>query len=65
MNFFEAFQGNRDTSRGEERDPVSLSCSNIDIEIPINIQEESRIFPFRSIELHVHLEVSKGCEASC
>ena len=44
---------------------MSLSCSNIDIEIPINIQEKSRIFPFRNIELHVPLEVSKGCEASC
>ena len=43
---------------------MSLSCSNIDFEIPVNIQEESRIFPFRSIELHVPLEVSKGCEAS-
>ena len=43
---------------------MSLSCSNIDIEIPINIQK-SRIFPFRSIELHVPLEVSKGCAASC
>ena len=42
-----------------------LYCSKINIEIPINIQEESRIFPFRSIELHVPLEVSKGCEASC
>ena len=64
-NFFEAWQGNRDTSRGEAGDPGSLSSSNMDIEIPINFQEESHIFTFRSIELHVPLEVSKGCEASC
>ena len=64
-NFFEAWQGNRDTSRREAGIPGPLSSSNMDIEIPINSQEESHIFTFRSIELHVPLEVSKGCEASC
>ena len=64
-NLFEAWQGNRDTSRVEAGDPGSLSSSDMDIEIPTNFQEESRIFTFRCIELHVPLEVSKRCEASC
>ena len=36
-----------------------------DMGIPINFQEESVIVSFGSIELHIPLEVSKGCEASC
>ena len=56
---------NRDTSRGEERDPGSLLSCHRDIGIPINFQEESGIVTFLSIELRVPLELSKGCEASC
>ena len=34
-----AWQGNRDTSRGEMGDPVSLSSCHRDIRFPINFQE--------------------------
>ena len=33
--------------------------------IPINFREESCIVTICRTELHVLLEVSKGCEASC
>ena len=58
-NYFEAWQGNRDTSRREAGNPGPLSSSNMDIEIPINSQEESHIFTFRSIEFHMPLEVQR------
>ena len=40
----EAWQGNRDASRGEDGDTVSLSSCHRDIGIPINFQEESSPF---------------------
>ena len=42
----EVWQGNRDASRGEARDPVSLCSWHRDIGIPINFQEESGIVSF-------------------
>ena len=64
-NLHEAWQGNKDASRGEAGDSVPLSTSHSDIGIPINFQEESGIVTSCSIELRVPLEVSKGCKASC
>ena len=46
-------------------DRGSLSSWHSDIRIPINFQEKSGILTFCSIELHAHLKVSKGFEASC
>ena len=45
-HLLEAWQGNRDASRGEAGDPVSLSSSHRDIGIPINFPEESGIITF-------------------
>ena len=45
-NLFDALQGNRDASEGEEGDPGSLSSCHRDIGIPINFQEESGINSF-------------------
>ena len=42
----EVCQGNRDATRCEAGDPVSVSCCHRDIGIPINIQEESGIVSF-------------------
>ena len=42
----EASQGNRDASRGEDGDTVSLSSFHSDIGISINFQEESGIVSF-------------------
>ena len=42
----EAFNGNRDASRFEVGDPVSLSSCYRDIWIPINFQDESGIISF-------------------
>ena len=42
----ESCQGNRDVSRGEGGDPVSLSSFHRDFEIPIDFQEESGIVSF-------------------
>ena len=42
----EALHGNRDASRSEAGDRVSLSICHIDIGIPINFQEESVIVSF-------------------
>ena len=42
----EAWQGNRDASRGETGDPGSLSSCHRDIGIPISFQEESGIVSF-------------------
>ena len=42
----EAWQGNRDASRGEEGDPVSLSTGHTDIGIPIYFQDESGTISF-------------------
>ena len=42
----EAWQGNRDMSRGEAGDPGSLSSCHSDIGIPIDFQEESGIVCF-------------------
>ena len=39
-------QGNRDSSRSEAGDPVSLSSCHRDIGIPINFQEESVTISF-------------------
>ena len=61
----EAWRGNRDASRGEAGDAVSLSSCYSDIGIPINFQVESGIVSFRNIELRVSFKLSKGCEASC
>ena len=63
-HLFEAWQSNRDASRGEAGDPVSLSSCHRDIGFPINFQEESVIITVRNIELRVPLEVSEKCEAS-
>ena len=63
-NHFDAWQGNTDTSPGEAGDPVSLSSCQRDTGIPINFKEESCFVTFCSIELHVPIEVSNGCEAS-
>ena len=41
--------GNRDASRSEAADPVSLSSCNRDIGIPINIQEELGSSPFEAL----------------
>ena len=65
MNLLEAWHGNMDTSRGESGDPGSFTNCHSDIGIPINYPEESGIVTFRSTELRVPLEVSKGCEGSC
>ena len=65
MNLLEAWQVNRDASGSEAGDPGSLSRCHRDTGIPINFQEDSGIVPFRSIELHLPLYMSKGCEASC
>ena len=40
-------------------DQVSLSSFHRNIGIPINFQEESSLFSFRSLELHRPLEVSR------
>ena len=61
----EAWQGNRDASRGEAGGSVSLPSFHRHIGIPINFQEEAGIVSFWSTELHLPLELSKGCEASC
>ena len=45
-NLFEAWQGNRDPSLGEARDPGSLSSCHRDIGVPINLQEDSGIVTF-------------------
>ena len=45
-NLFKAWQGNRDASRGEAGDPVSLSRCHSDNGIPINFEEESGIITF-------------------
>ena len=45
-NLFEAWQGKRDTFQSKAGDTVSLSSCHRDIEIPINIQEESGIITF-------------------
>ena len=37
---FEGWQDNRDASRGEVGDPVSLSSCQMNIVIPVNVQEE-------------------------
>ena len=42
----EAWQGNRDSSRGEAGDPGSLSSCHMDIGILIDFQEESDIVSF-------------------
>ena len=42
----ESGQGNRDASRGESVDTVSLACFHSDIGIPMNFQEESGILSF-------------------
>ena len=44
---------------------MSLSSCPSDIGIPNYFQQEAGIITFGRIELHVPLEVSKGCEASC
>ena len=46
MILHKAWQGNRDASRCEVGDPVSLSSCHRDIGIPINFQEESGIVTF-------------------
>ena len=61
----EVWQGNMNASRGEAGDQVSLSRCYSDTGIPIHVQEESGIVTFRSIEIHVSLEVSNGCQSSC
>ena len=61
----EAWQGNKDASRGDTGDPGSLSGCHSDIGIPISFQEETGIITFCSIEVCMPLEVSKGYEASC
>ena len=45
-NLFEAWQGNRDASRGEAGDPGPLSSCHNDIGIPIHSQEESGTITF-------------------
>ena len=60
----EAWQVNMDASPAESGNPESLSTSHSDIGIPINFQQESGIANFGSTELHVPLEVSRGCEIS-
>ena len=42
-NLLEAWQGKGDDSRGEVRDPGSISSCHTDILIPINFPEESGI----------------------
>ena len=54
-----AWQDNTDTSAGEVGDQVSLSSLHSDIGIPINFQEESRLFSFCSLELHEPFKVSR------
>ena len=41
-----AWQGNRDASRGEAGDPVSISSFHRDTGIPINFQEDAGIVSF-------------------
>ena len=64
-NLHEAWQGNTDAFHGEAGDQVSLSSCHSDIGIPSNFQQESAIVIFLRFELHVPLDVSKGCDASC
>ena len=64
-HLLEVWQGNTDTSRGDAGEQAYLSSFHSDIGIPINYQEETGIVTFRSTELRVPLEVSKGCDASC
>ena len=45
-NLHQAWQGNRDASRGEAGDRGSLSSLHSDIGIPINFQQESGITIF-------------------
>ena len=42
----EAWQGNRDASRGDTGDPVSISSFHSDIGISINFQEDAGIISF-------------------
>ena len=52
-----------DASGGEVGDQGSLSSWNSDIGIPIHFQKESHIVTFWSLEFHVPLEESKGCDS--
>ena len=52
-----------DTSEGEAGDRGSLSIWHSDIVSPIHFQEESGIVTLWSIEFHVPLEGTKGCES--
>ena len=63
-NLLKALKGNSDASQCEVGYEGSLSTCHSDIGIRINFQEESGIITFWSIELRVHLQVSKWCEAS-
>ena len=49
-SLLDAWQGNRDASRGEAGDTESLSICHIDIGIPITFQEESGLVSFLSID---------------
>ena len=60
-----AWQEKTDSSRCEPRGQDSLISWHSYIGIPINIQEESGIVTFWSIEICAPLDVSDGCEALC
>ena len=64
-NLYEACQDNTDASGGEARGQASLICWHSYIGIPINFHEQSGILTFWSTELHMPLDVSKGCQAPC
>ena len=46
LNLLEAWQGNKDSYRGELGDPGYLSSCHSDIGIPISFQQESGIITF-------------------
>ena len=48
-NLHEAWQGNKDISRGEARDVVSLSSFHRDIGIPVNFQQVSSLAAFEAL----------------
>ena len=63
-NLLVAWQGNRDTSRREASDPVSLSSCRV-IFVFFSFSRRVRHRLLLKHELRMPLEVSKGCEASC
>ena len=64
-SFNYSWQNNTDASGGEAEHRGSLSIWHSDNRIPVHLQEVSGIVTLRSIEFHVPLKESEGCEAPC